>query len=65
MVLTTRKLLLSLLLPLAGGSAGAEPKTEPAHPEPTRADVIVYGATPGGVCAAIAAAREGVSVILL
>ncbi|WP_240491261.1 FAD-dependent oxidoreductase [Pirellula sp. SH-Sr6A] len=29
------------------------------------ADVIVYGATPGGVCAAIAAAREGASVILL
>jgi hypothetical protein len=28
-------------------------------------DVIVYGATPGGFCAAIAAAREGVSVILL
>jgi hypothetical protein len=31
----------------------------------TEADVIVYGATPGGVCAAIAAAREGASVILL
>ena len=30
-----------------------------------QADVIVYGATPGGCCAAIAAAREGVSVILL
>lgn len=29
------------------------------------ADVIVYGATPGGFCAAIAAAREGCSVILL
>ncbi len=29
------------------------------------ADVIVYGATPGGCCAAIAAAREGASVILL
>ncbi|MCZ2343754.1 MAG: FAD-dependent oxidoreductase [Bacteroidales bacterium] len=29
------------------------------------ADVLVYGATPGGFCAAIAAAREGVSVILL
>jgi hypothetical protein len=28
-------------------------------------DVIVYGSTPGGFCAAIAAAREGVSVILL
>jgi hypothetical protein len=30
-----------------------------------RADVIVYGATPGGFCAAIAAAREGASVLLL
>jgi hypothetical protein len=29
------------------------------------ADVIVYGATPGGFCAAIAAAREGASVIML
>lgn len=28
-------------------------------------DVIVYGATPGGFCAAIAAAREGASVLLL
>ncbi len=31
----------------------------------TQADVIVYGATPGGFCAAIAAAREGASVVLL
>lgn len=31
----------------------------------TKADVIVYGSTPGGCCAAIAAAREGASVILL
>lgn len=29
------------------------------------ADVVIYGATPGGFCAAIAAAREGASVILL
>ena len=28
-------------------------------------DVIVYGSTPRGFCAAIAAAREGASVILL
>lgn len=31
----------------------------------TKADVVVYGSTPGGFCAAIAAAREGASVILL
>ena len=31
----------------------------------TTADVIVYGSTPGGFCAAIAAAREDASVILL
>jgi ribulose 1,5-bisphosphate synthetase/thiazole synthase len=31
----------------------------------TTADVIVYGSTPGGFCSAIAAAREGASVILL
>lgn len=35
-----------------------------AEPAPA-ADVIVYGSTPGGFCAAIAAAREGASVILL
>lgn len=29
------------------------------------ADVIVYGATPGGFCAAIAAAREGAKVVLV
>ena len=31
--------------------------TRPA--QAAEADVIVYGATPGGFCAAIAAAREG------
>jgi hypothetical protein len=30
-----------------------------------KADVIVYGSTPGGFCAAIAAAREGASVVLV
>lgn len=29
------------------------------------ADVVVYGSTPGGFCAAIAAARKGASVIVL
>ena len=36
-----------------------------ARAESRAADVIVYGATPGGFSAAIAAAREGASVILL
>jgi hypothetical protein len=31
----------------------------------TESDVLVYGATPGGFCAAIAASREGASVVLL
>jgi hypothetical protein len=47
-------LLAALLVPLPARSATTE-----------KADVVVYGATPGGVCAAIAAAREGASVILL
>src|SRR4051812_23419393 len=37
----------------------------PAIAGDSEADVVVYGATPGGFCAAIAAAREGASVILL
>ena len=48
--------LLALSCVLASVAPGAETNT---------ADVIVYGSTPGGYCAAIAAAREGASVILL
>jgi FAD dependent oxidoreductase len=33
--------------------------------EPARADIVIYGATSGGVAAAIAASREGRSVLLL
>ena len=33
--------------------------------EPARADIVIYGATSGGVAAAIAASREGKSVLLL
>jgi len=34
-------------------------------PEPLSVDVCVYGGTPGGITAAIAAARDGASVVLL
>lgn len=49
-LIATASLLLSTCLP---------------SPAQNAADVIVYGSTPGGFCAAIAAAREGASVILL
>ncbi len=42
-----------------------EPRPASNQADVTTADVIVYGSTPGGFCAAIAAAREGASVILL
>lgn len=48
--------LVALVVLILASSAQAETKS---------ADVIVYGSTPGGFCAAIAAAREGASVILL
>jgi len=44
-------------LPAPAGPAGSELATE--------ADVVVYGATSGGVTAAVRAAREGLSVLLL
>ena len=45
---------------------GTIPRSRSAkQTDATSADVIVYGSTPGGFCAAIAAAREGASVILL
>lgn len=50
------------------GFPGSELHAQHSNEASTRAasaDVIVYGSTPGGFCAAIAAAREGVSVILL
>ncbi|MEX2214821.1 MAG: FAD-dependent oxidoreductase [Phycisphaeraceae bacterium] len=52
------QLIAFMLLALAQASVQAQ---VPA----AAADVIVYGSTPGGFCAAIAAAREGASVILL
>ncbi|MEO3929493.1 FAD-dependent oxidoreductase [Micromonosporaceae bacterium B7E4] len=37
----------------------------PAQGAPTEADVVVYGATSGGVTAAVRAARDGMTVLLL
>src|SRR4051812_32818110 len=58
-----RRLLLSLLLlPTLALSA------QPGDKQPKqlgKADVVVYGGTAGGVIAAVAAAREGKSVVLL
>ncbi|MFP6666666.1 MAG: FAD-dependent oxidoreductase [Pirellulales bacterium] len=35
------------------------------HAKSHKCDVLVYGATPAGVCAAVAASREGASVVLI
>ncbi len=37
----------------------------PLHADEYSADVVVYGSTPAGVCAAVGAAREGASVLLV
>lgn len=55
MKLTLRSLFLLILALLSSVDAKSA----------THADVVIYGSTPGGFCAAIAAAREGASVILL
>ncbi|MCX7008239.1 MAG: FAD-dependent oxidoreductase [Kiritimatiellaeota bacterium] len=56
----TLTLLTALLLAPLAGLHGAESVTKELH-----ADVVVYAATPAGVCAAVAAAREGHSVIVV
>ncbi|MEO6785586.1 MAG: FAD-dependent oxidoreductase, partial [Chthoniobacteraceae bacterium] len=55
----------ALLLTLIANAL--DPKTAAPSPPAAgmRVDVLVYGATPAGVCAAIGAAREGVSVALV
>src|SRR4051812_29069795 len=57
---TSGRLLALAIIPALG--AALLPGREP---EPRRTDVVVYGATAGGVVAAVAAAREGKSVLLL
>ena len=54
--------MLILLLSLRPSVVCAQP---PVATHAAETDVVVYGSTPGGFCAAIAAAREGAAVILL
>jgi len=61
-VLQKSKLLRQIILLLMTALFAADLQ---AADEAPKYDVIVYGATPGGFCAAIAAAREGVSVLML
>ncbi len=67
LVIRSRTVLLlfvmALVAALLGGADGAAQKDRP--PPAQRADVVVYGATPGGIVAAIAVARAGKSVVLL
>ncbi len=53
--------LVSLLPLLAASLESQQPKTL----EITRVDIVVYGGTPAGITAAISAAGEGASVVLL
>lgn len=61
-LLARRTAFSSLVLAFAGAAAS---DSAPAGVAPARYDVVVYGATAGGVVAAIAAARDGASVALL
>ncbi len=49
--------ILALWLAVASSAVGADP--------PRPFDVVVFGATPSGICAAIAASREGATVALV
>jgi hypothetical protein len=49
---------------LAAGSTAAALAQTTAQPESIECDVFVYGSTPGGVAAAVEAARRGTKVVL-
>src|SRR5262245_4524667 len=51
-----------LVLAASGAEAGAEIEGPPAAA--TTCDVFVYGSTPGGIAAAVEAARRGCRVVL-
>jgi ribulose 1,5-bisphosphate synthetase/thiazole synthase len=57
----TRLALVPLLLVLGL----AAPATAQKQEKPRKVDVVVYGATPAGIIAAVTVAREGKSVLLL
>ncbi len=61
----THLLLLLATLAACAVHSGDTPAGAIAGIAPDSAEVIVYGSSPGGFCAAIAAAREGASVLLL
>ena len=64
--LRTLSLALAALFVLAAALAHSAPPPAQSAPPPVRqADVCVYAATPSGVLAAVAVAREGRSVILV
>jgi hypothetical protein len=58
---TAASLLLAALAALLTAPSRAQAGKQPVR----KADVVVYGATPGGIIAAVAAAREGKSVLLV
>ena len=62
--MSRRSLVLGLVLGVVALPGRAQGSGS-ARPLAKSADVLVYGSTPGGFCAAIAAARQGASVLLL
>lgn len=63
--MSQRKLLTFLAFLLAGITAQSSGAEVRENLRANHYDVVVYGGTPGGVTSAIAAAREGASVVLL
>ena len=58
----------TLPAPRAAAETQSLPTEKPAAPPPVEtltADVVVYGATPSGVIAAVSASRDGTSVVLI